>query len=64
MFETDYGKGIGHCGSDFGAMIQVCFFPDRNATIILLMNAGESGNLGGLFWNLWSEALSVVLSDE
>jgi D-alanyl-D-alanine carboxypeptidase len=61
IFETDYGNGIGHCGSDFGSLIQVCSFPDRNATIVVLMNAGESGNLGDLFWNLWDEVLNAAL---
>jgi D-alanyl-D-alanine carboxypeptidase len=61
--ETDYGKEIGHCGSDFGSLIDVCYFPDNNSTIVLLMNAGDSGNVGSLFWQLWDEVLNVALSD-
>jgi D-alanyl-D-alanine carboxypeptidase len=61
---TGYGYEIGRSGSDFGALIKVSYFPDSNATIVLLMNAGEGGGLGSLFWNLWGEALSVALSGE
>jgi D-alanyl-D-alanine carboxypeptidase len=61
--ETEYGKAIGRSGDDFGAMIQVWFFPDKKSTIVLLMNGGDSGNLGNLFRNLWNEVLIAALSE-
>jgi hypothetical protein len=44
-------------------MIQVGFFPDKKSTIVLLMNGGDSGNLGNLFRNLWNEVLIAALSE-
>jgi D-alanyl-D-alanine carboxypeptidase len=59
--ETGYGKGIEQSGSDFGSLIQVVHFPDSKSTIVLLMNAGDSGIFGSLFWNLWGEAMNAAL---
>jgi D-alanyl-D-alanine carboxypeptidase len=63
IFDTEFGKGFGHSGSDYGAMIEVWCFPDKNATMVLLMNAGDCGNLGNLFKSLWVEAVNAALSD-
>jgi CubicO group peptidase (beta-lactamase class C family) len=61
--ETGYGKEIGRSGNDLGAQIQVVYFPDSKSTIVLLMNAGDSGNPGDVFRRLWDDALNAALSD-
>jgi hypothetical protein len=62
--ETGYGKEIGRSGDDLGAQIQIEYFPDSKSTIVLLMNAGDSGNPGNVFRRLWDEVLNAALGDD
>ena len=61
FIETPYGPGIGHSGGDVGVLSQVRQFPDRNATLVLLVNAGESGVPQRLFRRLWGEVMDAAL---
>ena len=61
--ETPYGPGIGHGGADFGAQSRVRHFPEVDATIVLLVNGGDSGLTGRLFGRLWDEAALTALGD-
>lgn len=61
--ETPYGSGIGHGGGDFGIRSEARYFPDVDATIVLLVNGGEDGITGKLFKHLWDEALRTALGD-
>lgn len=61
--ETSYGSGIGHGGGDFGIRSEVRHFADLDATLVLLVNGGDSGVTGRLFDRLWDEAMRVALSD-
>jgi len=36
-------------------------FPDSDATLVLLVNAGNNGAIGGLFDRLWDEAMQTSL---
>jgi CubicO group peptidase (beta-lactamase class C family) len=59
--ETPYGLGIGHNGSDFGVLSEVRRFPDVDATLVLLVNGGDSGITARLFNRLWDEAMQTAL---
>ena len=59
--ETDYGSGIGHSGGDLGIMSEARYFPDADATIVLLINCGDSGITKKLFRLLWDDAMSRAL---
>ncbi|MFC1640378.1 serine hydrolase domain-containing protein, partial [Gemmatimonadota bacterium] len=61
FIETPYGPGIGHSGGDFGVMSQVRFFPDIDATLVLLMNGGDGGVTARLFRRLWDEVMESAL---
>lgn len=63
FIETPYGPGIGHSGGDFGVLSRVRHFPDVDATFVLLVNAGDNGAIGGLFDQLWDEAMQTSLGD-
>jgi len=60
---TPYGAAIGHSGGDVGALAQVRRFPDQGATLVLLMNAGDSGVPESLFGRLWDEAMRAALGE-
>lgn len=59
--ETPYGRAIGHSGGDTGAMAQVRYFPDVDATLVLLINGGDSGVTERLFGQLWNDATHAAL---
>lgn len=59
--ETPYGRGIGHTGGDTGVLAQVRHFPDAEATIVLLANAGDNGVMSDLFFALWDDVLDAAL---
>jgi D-alanyl-D-alanine carboxypeptidase len=59
--DTPYGPGIGHAGGDLGIRSEIRHFPDVEATLVLLMNAGEDGVTGRLFNDLWYEAMKTSL---
>ena len=61
FIDTPYGRGVGHSGGDFGVLSQVRHFPDINATLVLLVNGGDSGVIGRLFNRLWDEAMRTSL---
>jgi D-alanyl-D-alanine carboxypeptidase len=61
FLHTPYGPGLGHSGGDFGAMSQVRYFPDREATLVLLSNGGDGGVPEELFDRLWDEAMQTSL---
>jgi len=61
FIQTPYGRGVGHSGGDLGVSSQVRRFPDINATLVLLVNAGDSGIIGKLFNRLWDEAMRTSL---
>jgi len=61
--ETPYGPAIGHNGSDFGILSEIRRFPDLDATLVLLVNGGDSGITETLFKQLWDEMLRAALSD-
>jgi len=63
FIETPYGPGVGHSGGDFGILSEVRRFPDKNATLVLLVNGGDSGITETLFHRLWGEAMDLALSD-
>lgn len=60
--QTPYGPAIGHSGGDFGVLSQVRHFPDVDATLVLLVNSGNNGAIGGLFDRLWDEAMQTSLN--
>ena len=62
FIDTPYGKGIGHSGSDIGAQSRVRRFPDLDATVVLLVNAGDSGDMGTLTNDLWNDAMTLALT--
>ena len=59
--DTSYGPAIGHSGGDIGALAQVRYFPDKDATLVLLTNGGDSGVTDRLFGELWAEAMDLAL---
>ncbi len=61
FIETPYGPGIGHSGGDLGVLSQVRHFPDVDATLVLLVNGGDSGVTAKLFHRLWDEAMRTAL---
>ncbi len=61
--ETPYGTGVGHDGGDLGILSEVRRFPDLDATIVLLVNAGNGGLPERLFYELRDEARHVALGD-
>jgi D-alanyl-D-alanine carboxypeptidase len=61
--ETPYGTGIGHDGGDIGILADVRRFPDLDATVVLLVNAGNGGVPEKLFHELRDEARRVALGD-
>lgn len=61
FIETPYGVGIGHSGGDLGIMSQVRHFPDLDATLVLLVNGGDSGVISKLFNRLWDDAMRIAL---
>ncbi len=62
LLDTPYGPGLGHDGGDRGAQAKVRHFPARDATLVLLSNAGDDGVPGRLFNGLWQEAVEAALS--
>lgn len=63
FIQTPYGPGIGHAGGDFGIRCQVRYFPDLDATLVLLINGGDSGVTERLFNKLWDEVMGVALGE-
>jgi D-alanyl-D-alanine carboxypeptidase len=61
--KTKYGPSIGHGGEDIGSRSEVRRFVDLDATIVLLINAGESGNIGKLYNKLWEKVVQTALED-
>jgi D-alanyl-D-alanine carboxypeptidase len=61
LIETPYGPGVGHAGGDLGAMANVRHFPNVDATLVLLMNGGESGVPEDLFWRMWNDVMETAL---
>ena len=61
FIETPYGPGVGHSGGDLGVQSRVRHFPDVDATLVLLVNAGDSGVTGRLFNDLWDETMQTAL---
>ena len=59
--DTPYGQAIGHSGGDIGALAQVRYFPDKDVTLVLLTNGGDSGVTDRLFGELWAEAMDLAL---
>jgi D-alanyl-D-alanine carboxypeptidase len=62
FIETPYGVGIGHSGGDLGIMSQVRHFPGLDATLVLLVNGGDSGVISKLFNRLWDDAMRIALA--
>jgi D-alanyl-D-alanine carboxypeptidase len=63
FIETPYGPGIGHDGGDIGILTEVRRFPDLDATLVLLANAGNCGVPETMFKRLWDEAMRAALGD-
>jgi D-alanyl-D-alanine carboxypeptidase len=63
FIETPFGPGVGHSGGDFGVLSEVRRFPDVDATLVLLVNGGDSGVTKRLFDRLCDEAMVTALSD-
>lgn len=61
--ETPYGTSIGHNGGDLGILTEVRRFPDLDATLVLLVNGGDSGITFTLFERLWDDVMRQALSD-
>jgi D-alanyl-D-alanine carboxypeptidase len=61
FMDTPYGPGLGHGGGDIGILTEVRRFPDLEATLVLLANAGNGGIPETLFNRLWDEAMRVAL---
>lgn len=61
--KTPYGTGIGHNGGDVGVLSEVRRFPDKEATIVLLVNGGDTGVTEKLFKRLWDEVLKTALGN-
>jgi len=61
FMQTDYGEAVGHSGGELGAMSQVRYFPERDATLVLLSNGGDGGRPARLFRDLFEEAMAVAL---
>jgi hypothetical protein len=61
FIQTPYGRGVGHSGEDLDVLSQVQRFPDIDATLVLLVNDGDSGVTGRLFNHLWDEAMRISL---
>lgn len=59
--ETPWGRGIGHGGADVGVRSEVRYFPDLDATLVLLANGGDGGVPDRLFDRLWDEAVALAL---
>ncbi len=59
--ETSYGPGVGHSGGDLGILSQVRHFPSLDATLVLLVNGGDSGVISKLFNRLWDDAMRIAL---
>ncbi|MEJ2185946.1 MAG: serine hydrolase [Gemmatimonadota bacterium] len=59
--DTEYGKAIGHDGSDVGARSEVRRFPGLDATLVLLVN-GAGGAVDDLFDQLWDDAMAAALA--
>ena len=57
---TDFGVAVGHSGAELGAMSGVRYYPDRDATLVLLSNGGDGGLPERLFNELWSEAKEAL----
>jgi len=62
FLQTPYGPAIGHSGGDVGVLSQVRHFPDVGATLVLLVNGGDSGVPDALFKRLWDDAMDVALA--
>jgi hypothetical protein len=63
FFETPFGMAIGHSGGDLGVQSWVRRFPDLEATLVLLANAGDGGAMGNLFTSLREEIMEAALDD-
>lgn len=63
FMKTPYGTGLGHNGGDIGIQTEVRHFPDLDATLVLLANAGNGGLPEELFERLWDEAIKKALAD-
>jgi D-alanyl-D-alanine carboxypeptidase len=61
--ETAYGLAVGHDGGDFGIRSKVRRFPDLDATLVLLVNGGDSGITATLFNRLWDDAMRTALGE-
>jgi len=61
LMDTNFGVAMGHSGGDMGALAQVRYFPDRDATLVLLSNGGDGGVPDRLFSALWEEAMEMAL---
>lgn len=59
--ETPWGVGVGHDGADVGVRSEVRFFPELDATFVLLANGGDGGVPDRLFRRLRDEALALAL---
>lgn len=60
FMHTNYGEAVGHSGAELGAMSQVRYFPERDATLVLLSNGGDGGLPARLFRDLFDEAMAVA----
>lgn len=63
FIQTPYGLGVGHDGGDFGILSEVRRFPDADATLVLLVNGGNSGVTERLFNRLWDKAMQTALGN-
>jgi D-alanyl-D-alanine carboxypeptidase len=59
--QTPYGMSMGHTGGDFGVLTQVRRFPELDATLVLLVNGGDSGVTDRLFQRLWDHVMQAAL---
>ena len=48
---------------DVGVLRQIRHFPDLDATLVLLINGGDSGITAKLFKRLWEETMELALGD-
>jgi CubicO group peptidase (beta-lactamase class C family) len=60
--ETPYGTAVGHSGGDLGILSEVRYFPERDTTVVLLVNGGDSGVPQSLFRRLWDQTLDVAFA--
>lgn len=60
--DTPYGPALGHSGGDLGVTTRVRWFPEVDATVVLLINGGDGGITGDRGRGLWDAATAAALA--